>query len=76
MTSDTASSFHSGAKSGSDLPEQLQQQLRDGTLAAQRKWMLLAKLAMENASKLATLINQWILGRAFSDNPDRLTDFG
>ena len=53
MTSDTASSFHSGAKSGSDLPEQLQQQLRDGTLAAQRKWMLLAKLAMENASKLA-----------------------
>ena len=32
VTSDTAS-FHSGAKSGSDLPEQLQQQLRDGTVS-------------------------------------------
>ncbi|CAL1130341.1 unnamed protein product [Cladocopium goreaui] len=32
VTSDTAS-FHSGAKSGSDLPEQLQQQLKDGTVS-------------------------------------------
>jgi hypothetical protein len=46
VTSDTAS-FHSGAKSGSDLPEQLQQQLKDGTLAARHKWMLVAKLAMK-----------------------------
>ena len=36
VTSDTAS-FHSGAKSNSDLPEQLQQQLRDGILAAQHQ---------------------------------------
>ena len=75
-TSDTAS-FHSGTRSGSDFPEQLQQQLKDGSLAAQADAG--GQIGNEQCIKMIKdgpiwpvghmLINQWILGHGIFWQP-------